>query len=83
MTFLVDFRVDLSSLNDLDYDWKEERGGGGGTAGRWDERASTGPAGRWEERAGTGAAGRWEELRTVGAARWEAETNRYTQVQYM
>ncbi len=48
-----DFRVDLSSLNDLDYDWgKEERGGGGGGGGpaRWEELRTVGAA-RWEAEA--------------------------------
>ncbi len=69
---MADFRVDLSSLNDLDYDWgKEERvgGGGGSVAARWEERVG-----------GGGGTSRWEELRTVGAARWEAEATKYTQV---
>ncbi len=47
--------MDLSSLNDLDYDWgKEERGGGGGGGGpaRWEELRTVG-ADRREEVATT------------------------------
>ena len=68
--------MDLSSLNDLDYDWgKEERGVAGA---KWEELRTASGA-KWEELRTVGGA-KWEELRTVGGARWEAEATRYTQV---
>ena len=68
--------MDLSSLNDLDYDWgKEERGVAGA---KWEELRTASGA-KWEELRTVGGA-KWEELRTVGGAGWEAEATRYTQV---